>query len=250
MAANLNYIKPQFLEGGSLGCLLVHGFTSSPADVRPLSKHLHSLGFTVREVLLPGHGTSPQDMARYGCKDWLLAAEDELKELKTRCSHTWVLGFSMGGIIAILTAASNEVAGLVSIAAPIWPRPYKARFAFILGFFKEYAQLGKSSRHHHPSWRYEEVALKNVADLMRLIQKGKRALKSITVPTLVVQGSEDRTIAPKSAHYIYKHLGTTKKMLHCFPGGHLLLLGGESETICRRIGQYIIETGGDADGSS
>lgn len=240
-------VRPLQLQGGGDGCLLVHGFTSSPADIRPLSRYLHSLGCTVREVLLPGHGVSPMAMAAYSGSDWLKAVEDELAELKNNCPRTWVLGFSMGGILALLTASRQPLAGLVTIGAPIWPRPRRTKWAFLFRRSNKYIGLGKPGEFRHPSWRYEKVALKNVADLMALIRQGKKALSQVAAPALVVQGGEDRTVKPASALYIFQGLGSRHKELLYTAGGHMLLLGDEGEQVCRRIGQFIEETRRDDD---
>lgn len=247
MAAKPDYIQPLRLEGGGVGCLMIHGFTSSPADLRPLSKYLHSLGYTVWELLLPGHGACPANLAQCGWQDWLRAVELELEKLKARGSQVWVLGFSMGGILAMLAAAHGGADGLVTIAAPIWPRPWQTRWAFVLRHFRRYVQLGTPRRYCQPSWRYEEVALASIAQLMQLIKRGKKALGAVTVPALMVQGCQDRTIRPQSAGYIYKRLGSRRKELIVVPGEHMLLLGDQGPELCRRIGDFIMETGGDAD---
>ena len=45
----------------SIGILLVHGFTGSPASMRPWAEYLNQHGYTVTVPLLPGHGTRPED---------------------------------------------------------------------------------------------------------------------------------------------------------------------------------------------
>ena len=49
-----------FLLEGNNGkaVLLLHGYTGTTAEMRPLGNHLHSLGYTVLCPRLPGHGTS------------------------------------------------------------------------------------------------------------------------------------------------------------------------------------------------
>lgn len=237
---------PLSLAGGSTGCLLIHGFTSCPLDVRPLTKHMHQRGYTVQEVLLPGHGTSYEDMARYGAGDWLAAVEAQLAALESRCSQVWLVGFSMGGTLAALAAARNPVQGLISLAAPIWPRPWRARYAGILQYFQKYAELGKAQEFRFPSWRYQRVAVKNVADLITLIRMAKAAYARIDVPTLVVQGSGDRTIEVRSAKYIYDKLSASDKELFVVEGGgHMLLLESTSPDICSKVEQFISSrTGG------
>src|SRR5262249_50914792 len=61
-----------------LGCLLVHGFTATPAEMRPLGEALAARGFPVRGVRLAGHGTSVEDLARTGWRDWYASVEHDL----------------------------------------------------------------------------------------------------------------------------------------------------------------------------
>lgn len=49
---------PFILTGGDDGILLIHGFTGSPAEMRPLGCYLHERGLTVSAPLLPDHGTT------------------------------------------------------------------------------------------------------------------------------------------------------------------------------------------------
>lgn len=54
------------LEGGEHGVLLLHGFTGSAAHMRPLGERLHSQGFTVMGINLPGHAQSMEAMGKTG----------------------------------------------------------------------------------------------------------------------------------------------------------------------------------------
>lgn len=62
-------------EGGETGILVCHGFTGSPFSMRPLGEACHRSGLTVVGPRLAGHGTSPEDMARTGARDWIASAE-------------------------------------------------------------------------------------------------------------------------------------------------------------------------------
>lgn len=232
--------SPLSLTGGSIGCLLVHGFTSCPLDIRPLTKFLYRRGFTVREVLLPGHGTSYQDMARFGGRDWLAAVETELAELQQQCTQVWLLGFSLGGILTAIVASRQRVQGLVCIAAPIWLRPKRTRYASFMQFFQKYAQMGNRQQYQFPSWRYEQVAVKNIVDLNNLIRRAKRTFAGIHVPSLVIQGNLDCTIQVRSANYIYNKLGASAKELFMVEGGaHMLLLEPVSAQVCAKVESFI-----------
>jgi len=62
-------LNPFFFEGGPTGCLLIHGFSSSPPEMRLMGEYLAGKGLTVLGVRLAGHGTSPEDMATTAWRD-------------------------------------------------------------------------------------------------------------------------------------------------------------------------------------
>ena len=98
------------LEGtNNKGVLLIHGYTGTPAEMRLLGDHLHQEGYTVLGVLLPGHGTKPENLNETKWQDWYAAAEEGFKRLEESCSEVMVAGLSMGGLLAIKVAAELPV---------------------------------------------------------------------------------------------------------------------------------------------
>lgn len=96
--------EPFSHDGGPIGVLLCHGFTGSPASVRPWADHLASAGLSVRLPLLPGHGTEWQQMQITRWPDWYACLDRELQALAGRCDHVFVMGISMGGTLAVRLA--------------------------------------------------------------------------------------------------------------------------------------------------
>ena len=68
--------QPFFYEGNDTGVLLIHGFTGTCGQMRPLGEALRGAGYTVMAPLLPGHGTSLEDMSRTSGGDWLHCVRD------------------------------------------------------------------------------------------------------------------------------------------------------------------------------
>jgi carboxylesterase len=104
---------------GPGACLLVHGFTGTPWDVRPLGEALAAGGFRVRGLRLPGHGTTPQAMLTAGAGDWLAACEEGLAAFRE--PRVAVVGLSMGALLAVVLAARHpdRVQAVVALAPAV-----------------------------------------------------------------------------------------------------------------------------------
>jgi carboxylesterase len=108
--------EPWSTNGGRHGVLVLHGFTSCPQSMRPLAEALATQGYTVDLPLLPGHGTSVDDMITTSWKDWSAAAESVYDNLAARCDKVVVAGLSMGGTLtAWLAGRHPEVAGIICV---------------------------------------------------------------------------------------------------------------------------------------
>ena len=107
------------------GVLLLHGFTGSPASMRPWGELLAQRSWTVRVPRLPGHGTRWQDMNITRWEDWYSEADRNLRELTSRCDRVFVAGLSMGGALT-LPACSGASADHLRSDPGQRGRPYRA----------------------------------------------------------------------------------------------------------------------------
>ena len=57
-------------------CLLIHGFTGTPKEMRWMGEYLNEHGYTCLGVRLTGHATDPEDMIRSNWTDWTASVED------------------------------------------------------------------------------------------------------------------------------------------------------------------------------
>src|SRR4051794_40405049 len=120
--------EPFSADGGDTGVLLCHGFTGSPQSLRPWAEALARAGHTVRLPLLPGHGTTWQDMNRISWRQWYDEVDAAFTELRSRCSAVFVPGLSMGGALALRLPPQrgDEGAGPLPLNPPLHipgPRP-------------------------------------------------------------------------------------------------------------------------------
>lgn len=108
--------EPWSADGGRHGVLVLHGFTGCPQSMRGLAEAFAGEGYTVDLPLLPGHGTSVDDLASTSFSDWSGAAESVYDNLAARCDKVVVAGLSMGGTLASwLGSRHPEIAGLVLV---------------------------------------------------------------------------------------------------------------------------------------
>jgi carboxylesterase len=108
--------EPWSCAGGPHGVLVLHGFTGNPQSMRGLAEAFGAAGFTVDLPLLPGHGTSVDDMATTDWSDWSAAAESAYTALAARSDKVVVAGLSMGGsLTAWLASRHPEIAGIVCV---------------------------------------------------------------------------------------------------------------------------------------
>ncbi|HEX2170973.1 MAG TPA: alpha/beta fold hydrolase, partial [Dehalococcoidia bacterium] len=105
------------------GCLLIHGWAGSPAEMRPIGDYLTEHGIDVLGIRLAGHGTSTWDLNRYDEQDWLDSVEQAIEDYLREKDRIVLCGFSMGGLLTLRKAAERaddpRIAGVVTLSAPI-----------------------------------------------------------------------------------------------------------------------------------
>ena len=92
-------LSPFTHDGSDVGVLVCHGFTGSPQGVRPLAQAFAAAGYSVRAPLLPGHGTTWQQLNDTTWRHWYAGLESAFVELHARCRVVVAVGLSMGGAL-------------------------------------------------------------------------------------------------------------------------------------------------------
>ena len=110
------------LGEGPGGVLLIHGFPGTPAEVRGIGQALAENGWHARGTLLPGFGPDIVNLAEKRREDWLRAVGTEWDALRADHDPCVLIGFSMGGALALHLAERLPPDKLVLIA-PFWRLP-------------------------------------------------------------------------------------------------------------------------------
>lgn len=222
--------------------LLLHGYTGAPSEMRLLGEYLNSKGFTVKCVLLPGHGTTPEDLNETTTDDWYAEAEHACCELLSSHSKVMVAGLSMGGLLTIRIASQLPIERAAILAAPIYLQDKRVPLFPILRYFVKY--LPKQKRNYHEAAKYnvayDKMPTKPIGSILQMIKTAKAEyIPKIEIPCLVMQSKIEHTVAPKSAQYIYDNIKSKVKKLvwfeHC---GHILTLDNEREKVFELVGEF------------
>lgn len=235
-----------YFEGNEVGCLILHGFTGTPQNVRPLADYLAHRGLAVSVPRIAGHGTTVGDLDRTGPDDWLATAEEALAELRRTCSQVVVAGISLGGTYALELAARHpNLVGVVVIAAPLLdippleavvkdpkrPKAIEAPWAKTGVLTKDLTAGGIV---------YLEMPLAALERGLDLIRRVRAGLPEVKVPALLIYGDQDAIVDKANGPYVLEHLGSADKRLLALPdSSHELTLDYDRERIAVEVYDFI-----------
>lgn len=235
-----------FLWDGTNGevVVLVHSFTGTPAQMRPLAETLHGQGFTVHGILLDGHGTAVEDLVNSCARDWL----SNVREAAGRVSgarRLHLVGFAMGGLLCLQLADELKASSTITINSPLRFARAKTYLAPVARFVHPYHYWPESevpSDDPTAAYRiqYPGYPLKALAQFVKLTLTTRRHLKGVECPALIVQTRNDRDTHPASAEAISKLLGTARKEILWLEGSeHNALLGEDADFVGQRISAFL-----------
>jgi carboxylesterase len=244
--------SPFYLAGGPVGVLLIHGFTGSPPEMRRVGDALHQRGLTVSAPLLPGHGTTVEDMNRCKWTDWAGHVEGALANLQARCETVFVGGLSMGTLLTLYLAASHpELSGAVLYSPALLVADRLVYLTPVLKYvIRKRPKSGDSDsdltdpRAKLHLWSYEENPAVAAHELLKLIFQVRRRLPRVTCPLLIVHSTLDRAIRPDSARFTYDRVGTPegdKELVTLHHSGHCLTVDSEWQFVAEKTYQFILE---------
>jgi esterase/lipase len=215
-------------EPKEMGVVLVHGFSASPAEVRPFAEKLQTLGYPLIGVRLKGHGTSPWDLRERSWQDWLEPVREGYAILSAFTPRICLVGFSTGGGLSLLLAADRPdgLAGVAAISTPMKFRDRGIVFVPLVHTANKLVRWVSSfegvmpfqmTEPEHPHINYRNKPIRGLYELRSMIDELNDRLPDIQCPVTLIQGTDDPTVDPESAELIHKKLGTHEKSVVMVP---------------------------------
>lgn len=185
---------------------------------------------------MKGHMGTRRDLANAKYTEWIASAEANLSELHSHCERVIVIGFSMGGLIAVNIAAKHKIDGIITLNSPIYHWDLK--------------RIGKNIVRDLKTTNYKNIKyyirsmigipFSALINFKRLLKKTKPLLKHIRCPIFIAQGLLDDTVHHKSAAYIDKHVSSKAKYLNYYNNtDHFICYGAEFKEVIHDIESFI-----------
>ncbi len=240
----------------SLGVLLLHGFTGSPASIRSVEAPLRALGLPLALPLLRGHGAgSPEALRGVTWHDWLADGEAALRSLLQEAEQVIVLGHSMGGLVGLTLAADHPEAvdSLVLSATPIL-------LASPLAPGRPLHRLTPLLQRLLPAWPIPKVyadpcqvatadcypwtPMDALGSFLAFSSLTRSRLEEVRTPALILQSRGDGVVAAGSAEILLAGLGTAaadKRILWFERSKHELFRDCDQQAVIAAVLAFVRE---------
>jgi carboxylesterase len=236
-----------FPADGPLGCLLIHGFTGAPSEMRALGAHLQTQGISALGIRLPGHGTTLRDMERYGRAAWIRAAERGLELLLKTCERVVIIGMSMGGTIGLNLAARTDdprIIGVVAMGTPVRLADWHYRPRELGQMLQRWREWGSPDIMDRAAWDthigYRSASPRSTIQLVRLVHETYVLLPEVTQPLLVLHSPHDHTVPPSNVHWLLDRVGSRERQIVWMQGSHhVITVDHEADRVAEVVVAFI-----------
>ena len=213
--ADANWYFLESKQPDARGVLLIHGFMSSPAELRGLGERLHARGHHVLGVRLKGHGTSPWDLRDRNWHEWADSVTRGFDILKAYTQSVHIVGFSTGGLLALLHASANpraRIKSVVSVSAPVHFQNKNMIFVPLLHHANKLVSWVTSeglvpfrpNDPENPEVNYQHIPIRALYQLQQLIDHLTEDSININANVHLFQGDNDPVVEPASVDTLSK----------------------------------------------
>jgi carboxylesterase len=230
--------------------LLIHGFTSTPKEMRWMGEYLHQQGYTCYGVRLAGHATDPEDMIRSNWTDWTASVEDAYSTLTNLTDRIFFAGLSMGGILSLLMSTKLKAAGVAALSTPFKLRddprlPYIRLIEKFVAYMPKSKEPPGSGWFDKAAWRdhvsYPQNPIRSIGELDKLLGEMRSALPHVNVPVLLIHSKDDGYVLPENMDMIYDALknASDKTKVLVAGSGHVVTRDAARRQVFEAVLEFI-----------
>ncbi len=227
--------------------MLIHGWSSTPQELRGMADYLNKLGYPVYAPLLRGHGTEPRDLIGLKWGDWLADVCVAYDYLSQYVDEIVVGGMSTGSLLALNLSLRRQVQGIIAMGTPIFAKlRWRILIRVLAWIFRNRKTLVKKI-YRRGDWEVAKKKIHYIAfpprsmwEVFRSISATKKIISQIKAPILVMQSGSDKIILPKSADYVYKNVSSEVKEIVFFADSyHVFTVDKHADKAHKIVGEFI-----------
>jgi carboxylesterase len=207
-------VAPWSSDGTSgIGILFVHGFTGSPASMRPWAEYMAAHGYSVRLPLLPGHGTLPADLNKSTWKEWYETAEDAYLDLAAKCQKVFICSLSMGGALTLRLAELHQPDGIVLVNPLIHIKGINRILIPIVSHFVAMRPaVGNDIKKPGANeYAYDATPLKGARSMLSLLADVRLHIGKVQAPLMMLHSVDDHVVPGANSEWILEHVASESK---------------------------------------
>lgn len=241
--------EPFFIKKGKTGALLLHGFTSSPNEMKELAEYLAERNITCYCPTLLGHGKDSKRLNLIKSEDWIKSTNNSMKLLKKYCNKIYLIGVSFGGNLALSMADKHkEIIGLIVISTPIRFKKGKIARELInvrMDLLREGARpkTKKEKLYVKKYFDYKNITIRTFTQVSKVVSMSEKNLKNISCPIFIINSDIDALVDEKSVVIIFNNVNSKLRDFYWVPKSyHNVLIDRKKRTVIKKIHRFIEKT--------
>lgn len=222
--------------------ICLHGFSGMPYELDPGLAAIAQAGLTAAAPLLPRHGyrdsaTQHREFALLNRDELLAAARQEIAIARQSYDHVGLMGFSMGGAIALTLAAEGLVDACAAIA-PALRLPLKAEILIpLLGWADFEIDARSTETFYFPKYEFHHA--RSLRAIWRLAALARQGLSEIRCPLQVIHSQMDRTIPARIVDLIERQVPVPVETFWFNESGHIMLRDRDQKAVALALTEFM-----------
>lgn len=220
--------------------LIIHGFAGGTYDEEILANYLEfDRRLDVFSFTLPGHDVKSREVST--CDAWIKSSEEHITELINKGYNSiYLIGHSMGGVIATYLAYKHKEVKRLVLAAPAFTHLASKEEGGLVHATLKSAKLIKSYSMEEFFTRIRKLPISSIPEFLKLINRYAKYIYKINIPILMIQGNSDEIVPPLKTEKLYSELKINKKIFVKVKGGsHDLFREEKTMELCSIIHSFL-----------
>lgn len=219
--------------------LFIHGFSASYYEneyfINTLQRYPE---LDVYTFTMPGHETPFMRKVPY--QDWIDRSEEALVDLFKDYHTVYLIGHSMGGVIASYLASKypDKVKRLILIAPAFEYGSFKQNKDDITKFFEREDRKGVAG-YDTLFQKILCVPIKQIVEFAKLVKEYKPYVSQVKCPTLILQGNIDDVVPFSSSVYAFDEVKGEKYLTVLRDVRHQVFISVKKEEITKYIYNFL-----------